>query len=569
MLRPLISALHRRALSLRAAVDLVSIMVGVIIVGIISAVLLSSVFVVIPWAQVEAGKQTIKAVADAEKISRTLPIGTASSGRYRTVSALASNDLLSGETTARAAVNAAGDCYIAAGAINGDVWFMDSTMANPKKWDGVAANPSACPDVDFPALVNSLPGGPSNPTGGGGSVVNKYADQCLDGSNRWELKDPTLQAMFDTSWGNGPGHEVNLSDLEKRIGSLTIPAGTTSLEGLQCLHTNAVSLNVDGTLVSDLTPLKNTKIGYLTIRNNPNLINLNGLQGHKTAFTSEISNNANLTSLDGFSDCFPTGQTNMFVNVHDNPNLTDVSGFTRNNSIANLTIQNNPKLANIAISDISYLSYMNLTGNPLLTTLTLNNVQGISSWSGGASPLKEVTYNNVSTSTTDTFYEPSGPTVEKIHYKNLKVTAGLSITGKAALQSIDLDGAPSVTLIVTQGNPNLTSGGVVKNTPNLATRVFGGNAALTDLGTYDASSTITYIALGNDRPTPAWGWLSKFPNLSSIEIAGAPDLSALSSFPASFVRPVTLYVHAPEITQPQADAFTVAHPNVTVNRLPS
>ena len=52
--------------SSRAAIDLASIMVGIIVIGLIGAVIAATVFAVIPWAQDNAAKQQLDSVASAE-----------------------------------------------------------------------------------------------------------------------------------------------------------------------------------------------------------------------------------------------------------------------------------------------------------------------------------------------------------------------------------------------------------------------------------------------------------------------------------------------------------------------
>ena len=57
---------HSVLKSSRAAIDLASIMVGVIIIGLIGGVIAATVFAVIPWSQDKAAKQQLEAIATAE-----------------------------------------------------------------------------------------------------------------------------------------------------------------------------------------------------------------------------------------------------------------------------------------------------------------------------------------------------------------------------------------------------------------------------------------------------------------------------------------------------------------------
>jgi surface protein len=60
------SPLHQVLKSSRAAIDLASIMVGVIIIGIIGGIIGATVFAVIPWTQDKAAKQQLESIHTAE-----------------------------------------------------------------------------------------------------------------------------------------------------------------------------------------------------------------------------------------------------------------------------------------------------------------------------------------------------------------------------------------------------------------------------------------------------------------------------------------------------------------------
>ena len=77
----------RRTLSDTGAVDLASIMVGVLVIGIIGGVIAATVFAVIPWSQDQAASQNLDAVKTAESVAyaQTTAGGT---GRYLSLSEL-------------------------------------------------------------------------------------------------------------------------------------------------------------------------------------------------------------------------------------------------------------------------------------------------------------------------------------------------------------------------------------------------------------------------------------------------------------------------------------------------
>lgn len=69
--------------STRAAIDLASIMVGILVIAIIGGVIAATVFAVIPWAQDNAAKQAIDAVSTAESAYRGFEADKAEdSGQY-------------------------------------------------------------------------------------------------------------------------------------------------------------------------------------------------------------------------------------------------------------------------------------------------------------------------------------------------------------------------------------------------------------------------------------------------------------------------------------------------------
>jgi alpha-tubulin suppressor-like RCC1 family protein len=64
--------IHHALKSSRAAIDLVSIMVGIIVIGLIGGVIAATVFAVIPWSQDKAAKQQLDSIASAESAYRGL-----------------------------------------------------------------------------------------------------------------------------------------------------------------------------------------------------------------------------------------------------------------------------------------------------------------------------------------------------------------------------------------------------------------------------------------------------------------------------------------------------------------
>lgn len=108
----------RRALrSPSGAIDLASIMVGVLVIGIIGSVIAVSVFAVIPWAQDEASKSDHQAVRVAQSVALlgVQSDGTPATGDglYLTMDALVSADLLAESKSMAIALNEDASCYVA------------------------------------------------------------------------------------------------------------------------------------------------------------------------------------------------------------------------------------------------------------------------------------------------------------------------------------------------------------------------------------------------------------------------------------------------------------------------
>ena len=99
----------RRALrSSTGAIDLASIVVGVIVIGVIAEVVATTVFAVILWAQNNAAKANLDAVRTAEGVTRV------QDGRYADMAVLlAASRIQATTTTVSVATDAAGTCYIA------------------------------------------------------------------------------------------------------------------------------------------------------------------------------------------------------------------------------------------------------------------------------------------------------------------------------------------------------------------------------------------------------------------------------------------------------------------------
>jgi hypothetical protein len=124
------------------AIDLASIMVGIIVIGLIGGVIAATVFAVIPWAQDNAAKQQLDAVVTAQSAKAGL-----NDGKYST-------DLGSFLDTDSAKIGLRSNnsnCYGAfVTSASGNNFYVSSAKTQPVKIAANAAWPSTKP-ADYPA----------------------------------------------------------------------------------------------------------------------------------------------------------------------------------------------------------------------------------------------------------------------------------------------------------------------------------------------------------------------------------------------------------------------------------
>lgn len=146
--------LRRRIPSTRGAIDLASIMVGVLVIGIIGSVIAATVFSAIPWAQQQAARGDLDSIRSAESVAyaqSSLP-GPA---KYLSVAELETAGLLQSSPRVGVTTNAAGTCYVAASrAATGDLYVITSDDPDPKLYKSDAAwDTSWC--APLPAITGS------------------------------------------------------------------------------------------------------------------------------------------------------------------------------------------------------------------------------------------------------------------------------------------------------------------------------------------------------------------------------------------------------------------------------
>ena len=111
------------------AIDLASIMVGVLVIGIVGGVIAATVFAVIPWSQDNAAKQALDSVKTAESVQYSFSAGNGAGVFGNDVllngtTNAASKSLLQASTAMKVVVSAGGQHFIGiSGSATGAVFY--------------------------------------------------------------------------------------------------------------------------------------------------------------------------------------------------------------------------------------------------------------------------------------------------------------------------------------------------------------------------------------------------------------------------------------------------------------
>ncbi len=116
-------------------------------------------------------------------------------------------------------------------------------------------------------------------------------------------------------------------------------------------------------------------VEQLVVRENPQLIELSGLDGWTTADLVQIRENDALVSLSGPPDLTAVLES---LEVRDNPVLESVAGFDALRSVVELRIEGNPRLTSIAMGpDFEQVRYLTLGTNALADLTAFGTLRAI------------------------------------------------------------------------------------------------------------------------------------------------------------------------------------------------
>jgi hypothetical protein len=214
----------RRALtSTRAAIDLASIMVGVLVLAIIGGVISATVFFVVPWAQDRAAVATLSEVSTAQGVSKVRD------GSYANWADLVTAKLISGPSTVDTRANKAADCWVSA-AISGSGTAFYGTSRSPRILDDRSGPPNTDWCVSSTRLVSTtvtnLAPNPSFETTGTNPVAVR--------TNL--VANPSFELGWSSGWqgyGNSPGLSQSTTQGVYGTSSMRIAPGTNGWNGAQ------------------------------------------------------------------------------------------------------------------------------------------------------------------------------------------------------------------------------------------------------------------------------------------------------------------------------------------------
>lgn len=189
------TATIRRA---RAAIDIASIMVGVLVISILVGSLSASVFGIIPWAQNEAAKAYLSEVVTAERVAKLPNPSVTTTGRYLDHDGLEGADLIEAKDGTAVTTDATGTCYTAvAKADSGRVFWASNRTPKPQLYLG---DNDGC--VNLSAMVASI-GGATGLTSVTNLLTNPSAEAVIPGTSALRVnlaQSPAVQTT--TGWSS-------------------------------------------------------------------------------------------------------------------------------------------------------------------------------------------------------------------------------------------------------------------------------------------------------------------------------------------------------------------------------
>lgn len=316
----------RRITNEDGAVDLASIMVGILILGIIAGIIAATVFGVIPWAQDNAAAQSLDAVKIAESTFRA----ESSTQVYGEAAALETAKLLPRHNGLTISVGGSGTCFLAgAQSATGAVYWLDST-SQPTAKRLEAGDTSTCGDPSSLSPANAA----------------------------WDVPDPLLHAAILSDLGLAADHQLTLVDAAKlHDGNDTAVLAAAASESPDGFPSSYVGLE-KATGV--------TALGDLYMQGDHPTAGLENIRTAGSVFVWGSTDPVAMPSLETASDF----QLQTDASSLDLPKLKTVTGSFFAAS-ANLTTLSAPLL--------EHASFAAVDNSPLLTSIDLHSLSTVDS----------------------------------------------------------------------------------------------------------------------------------------------------------------------------------------------
>jgi len=381
--------LHEVFVSSKGAIDLASIMVGIVIIGIVGGLIAATVFAVIPWTQDNAAKHQLEAAHTAESVFTGMsmtgdtPVGSIVNASAKADAAPtgtsygnkqeldAGGYLKAVESLTKLCVTTQDEGANYSAAIRSDTGnFFVSTNLKPTP-EKVEASSVAANSIIQGCIAAGQPMGIAVPP----VVLPPVSGACVpsseSGATAWSITDSTLRSRIAGSLGKDAS-SLTLADAASFNDSTLQLNGVTSAEGLEKAGKLTVLDEVYGDSLTTLAGLDCIQqvTGSVWFLGNSSLTDINGLNALVSVGTVYIANNPALTAVSGFKSLTTTTDS---VGFSQNPALESITGFTALTTIGGtFTIDENPALT--AVSGFNKLlavtSAFSIVSNPVLANLT-------------------------------------------------------------------------------------------------------------------------------------------------------------------------------------------------------
>ncbi|QNE48688.1 BspA family leucine-rich repeat surface protein (plasmid) [Glaciihabitans sp. INWT7] len=183
--RPRLADFRQALRSASGAIDLASIMVGVLVIGIIGGVIAVAVFAVIPWSQNEAAKSVLSSVKTAQSVAYVKGSDAVPHKGFMTATELTAAKLLPHSDALAVATDSAFNCFVAVSrSATGADYYSTDSQAEALPWDASISDATLGCTTDIRTQVGLLPISGGNQGGGalpatgndGGTVADLTAD---------------------------------------------------------------------------------------------------------------------------------------------------------------------------------------------------------------------------------------------------------------------------------------------------------------------------------------------------------------------------------------------------------